>query len=66
MQKVIRFLELMWAFIAIICFIVASYHLLYKSIDDALFFYFFSAMAVVLYFLRKRQRKNIQKNTPNH
>jgi hypothetical protein len=60
MIKVIRFLELMWLVVAIISAIIATYHLFVTSVKDALFFYFLAAVAIVLFFLRKRQRKSIE------
>jgi len=62
MIEVIKFLELMWLMIAIICLIVGTYHLIHSTIDDALFFYIFGLLATLLYFIRKRQRKKIQQN----
>ena len=60
MFKVVRFLELMWLVIAIISFTIASYHLFVSTLQDALFFYFMSGMAVILFFIRKRQRKRME------
>jgi len=62
MHKIIRFLELMWLVIAIVSAIIATYHLLTTTLQDALFFYFFSVMAIALFFLRKRQRIKLKKN----
>ena len=55
MLKVIRFLELMWLVIAIISAIIATYHLFTTTLQDALFFYFFSAVAVALLFLKSER-----------
>jgi len=57
MQKVVRFLQIMWLVIAIICFFIATYHLIYTGIVDALYFYFFTGLAMILFFVRKRQLK---------
>ncbi|MCO6500340.1 MAG: hypothetical protein J5I47_08195 [Vicingus serpentipes] len=62
MLKVIRFLELMWLVIAIVSAVIATYHLVTGILDHALFFYFFSAVAVALFFLRKRQRTKLEDN----
>lgn len=61
MLKVVRFLELMWLVIAVISLVVGSFHLVKTSMMDAAFFYFLSAVAVGLYFLRKKQRKKMEK-----
>lgn len=61
MYKVIRFLELMWMVIAILCALVGTYKLFTNpDYTDALFFYVFGALAVILYFLRRRQRRSLE------
>ena len=60
MEKVVRFLQYMWLMIAVISLCVAIYHLIYTGVTDALFFLFFSAMAVLLFYVRKRQLKRFQ------
>lgn len=60
MQKVVRFLQIMWLIIAIISFLIATYHLIFTAVQDALFFYFFSGMALVLFFVRRRQLKRFE------
>lgn len=62
MQKVVRFLELMWLVMAILCFCIGTYHVIFTLIEDALFFYVFGGLALLLFFLRRRQRKSIEKN----
>lgn len=63
MYKVIRFLELMWLVIAVCCVVIGTYKF-FTNPDyvDALFFYVFAALAVILYFLRRRQRKGMEQN----
>jgi len=61
MQKVIHFLKYMWLVIAIISFLIATYHLFFTAKEDALFFYFFAAMAMLLFFVRKRQSQRFEK-----
>jgi hypothetical protein len=63
MLKVVRFLELMWLVIAIISVLIGTFHLIYTGMVDGLFFYVFAGLATLLFYVRKRQRKNIQKNT---
>ena len=57
MGKVVKFLKFMWLVIAIVSFCIATYHLLFTAVVDALFFYFFAAMAIFLFFVRSRQLK---------
>jgi len=63
MYKVVRFLELMWLVIGILCFCIATYFVFFVALDDGLFFYVFGGLALLLFFLRRRQRKGIEKNT---
>ena len=60
MEKVIKFLKMMWLVIAIVSFCIATYHLIFTAVTDALFFYFFSAMAMFLFYVRKRQQKRFE------
>ncbi|MCC7332781.1 MAG: hypothetical protein IT232_09255 [Flavobacteriales bacterium] len=60
-MKVVRFLELMWLIIAIFNISVGIYKLFtMPEIDDAIFFFIFALIAVILYFIRRKQRINIQ------
>lgn len=62
MYKVIRFLELMWIVIAVFCIIIGTFKLITVGFMDALFFYVFCILAVFLFLLRRRQRRNIEKH----
>ncbi|MGB0887944.1 MAG: hypothetical protein ACPGSL_07470 [Vicingaceae bacterium] len=63
MEKVVRFLQYMWLMIAVISLGMAIYHVLFTGIEDALFFFFFTAMAMLLYYVRKRQLKRFKNMT---
>jgi len=60
MPKVIRFLQYMWLVIAILSFCIATYHLIFTAVEDALYFYVFSGTATILYIVRKRQLKRFE------
>ena len=60
MEKVVRFLQYMWLMVAAISFCIAIYNLIYIGVTDALFFVFFTAMALLLFYVRKRQLKRFQ------
>ena len=60
MEKVVRFLQYMWLVVAVVSFFIATYHLFFTATGDALFFYFFAAMATFLFFVRKRQLKRFE------
>jgi len=49
--------------IALCCAVIGTYKL-FTNPDyvDALFFYVFGGLAVILYFLRRRQRRNMEEN----
>lgn len=66
MLKVVRFLELMWLVIAIVSAIIASYHLYISDVEGSLFFYFLSAAAVGLFFLRRRHRKKLEQDVKDN
>ena len=55
MEKVVRFLKYMWLLVAVISFGIATYQLIIWDVTGALFFYFFTGMSTLLYFIRKRQ-----------
>jgi len=57
MQKVVRFLQFFWLTIAVISFGMALYHLIFTELSNSLFFLFFTAMALLLFMVRKRQLK---------
>ena len=60
MEKVVKFLQYMWLMVAIVSFCIACYHLVYTGVTDALFFFFFTAMATLLFFVKKRQLKRFE------
>lgn len=59
MHKVVRFLEIMWLMIAIISFCLGIYQLFYTGFNEGLFFFILTALATILYLLRRRQRKRL-------
>lgn len=60
MLKVVKFLQMMWLVIAIVAFCIATYHLFFTALKDAMFFYFFSGFSLLLFYIRKRQLKRLQ------
>ncbi len=50
-------MELMWLMLAIVTFIIAVVRSIQDGIFDALYFYGFSAIAIVLYIIRRSQRR---------
>ena len=60
MQKTVQFLQYFWLTIAIISLGMALYHIFSERVEDALFFFFFTAMAMLLFYVRKRQLKRLR------
>ncbi len=56
MIKVIKFMEKVWLMLSILTFLIALYWSYVESIYDALYFYGFSAIAIVFFMLRRKQR----------
>ena len=56
----IKFLEMMWLMVSIICFVLATYKSIFGTIEDGLFFYMFMVLAIVLWRLRRRTRKRME------
>ena len=60
MKQVVKFLQYMWLMVAVISLCIAIYHLIFTGVGDALFFFFFAAMAGLLFYVRKRQLKRFE------
>jgi len=57
MLKVIKFMERMWLMLAVVTFIIALVRSVQYSIYDALYFYAFSVISILLFMMRRRQRR---------
>lgn len=62
-MKIIKILEIAWLVISIVAFSIATYMLIGGSTKDAVFFYIFTAVAIVMYLVRKKQRTKMQKDS---
>lgn len=62
MLKVIKFMEKMWLMLSIVTFVIAVVRSFQDGIYDALYFYGFSVIAILLFLMRRRQRKHYEKN----
>ncbi|MEQ8324851.1 MAG: hypothetical protein RIC15_06650 [Vicingaceae bacterium] len=65
MNKIIVFLERMWLTVAIVSVGIAAYRGFTGAIEDAYYFLFFSVLASMLFLLRRRTRKRMEKSD-NH
>lgn len=57
MLKVIKFMERMWFMLAIVTFVIAVVRSFQESVFDALYFYGFSVVAILLFLMRRKQRR---------
>jgi membrane protein implicated in regulation of membrane protease activity len=62
MIKMVKFLEKMWLMIGILTILIAVYKAVVSTWEDALYFLVFSAVAFLLFWLRRRQRHGLEKN----
>ena len=58
----IKFMEKMWLMTGIITAALAIYKVFATTTRDAAFFLLFSGVSFLLYFLRRKQRMNMEKN----
>ena len=63
--RVVRFLEFMWIVIGGLCVVMAVYKYFTIGIEDALFFLSGAGISTILYFLRRRVRKNFERQQEN-
>jgi len=56
MNKVILFMEKVWLVLSVLSFLIALYFTYKQASYDAVYFYCFSLVAIVLFVLRRKQR----------
>lgn len=55
-MKIIRILEITWLCIAIAGVLIGSYKFYTEGWDEALYFFIFTFVAAIFYYIRRRQR----------
>lgn len=55
-------MEKVWLMLSILTFLVAVYHSIQNTVYDALYFYGFSAVSIMLFIFRRKQRKIYERN----
>ena len=69
MIKIVRILEICWLIIAIAGIILGAYQFYVGNSEHAVYFYIFTAVAGIFYYLRRRQRLRLEeqekKNNPS-
>ncbi len=58
-------MEKMWLVLSILTFLIAIYKSIQSNVFDALYFYAFSGIAIVLFFMRRKQRMFHERNEEN-
>lgn len=62
MIKVIKFMEKMWLMLSIVTFVLGVYYSIQETVYDALYFFAFSVVAILLFLMRRKQRRFHEKN----
>jgi len=63
MNKMLKILETVWLVIGFIAMLLCLYSLVNGDRQNAIYFLFFSAAAAIMFFVRRKQRKNLEKNS---
>ncbi len=64
MIKWIKFLEKMWLMLAILTFLIGLYYSLMFGVYDALYFFGFSVISILLFTVRRQQRRHHERKNP--
>jgi len=56
MNKIVNFMEKMWLVLSLLTFLIALYFTYLEVIYDALYFFGFSAVSILLFLMRRKQR----------
>jgi hypothetical protein len=64
-MKIIRILEMAWLAIAVGAFALGAFkYYTTQNWDEAVYFFIFTLIAAIFYFIRRRQRINMEKEHP--
>lgn len=61
MIKIVRILEICWLIIAIAGIVLGAYQFYVGNSEHALYFYIFTAVAGIFYYMRRKQRLRLEK-----
>ncbi len=64
-MKIIKILETAWLVIAILAISIGTYMLIKGAKNDALYFYAFTVVAGVFYYIRRKQRLRMETEHKN-
>ena len=57
-KKPVHFLEILWVIVALACFVLGVKTALENRMNNSLMFFIFTAIALIMYALRRHLRKN--------
>ncbi|MBA3899452.1 MAG: hypothetical protein H0X62_04450 [Bacteroidetes bacterium] len=63
-MKIIRFLEITWLCIAIAGVAIGIYKFYTIGWDEAMYFFIFTFVAAIFYYIRRRQRIRMEQENP--
>ncbi len=55
-------MEKVWLMLSILTFLIGIYHSIQNTVYDALYFFGFSAVAIILFIFRRKQRQLYERN----
>lgn len=64
MNKMLKILETIWLIIGIAGIALSIYSLINGNMQQVVYFLVFTAISAIMFYIRRRQRKNFEKNTP--
>lgn len=64
MIKIVRILEICWLVIAIVGVVLGTYQLTQGNREHSVYFYIFTLVAGIFYYMRRRQRIRLEEQEP--
>jgi hypothetical protein len=62
-MRIIRILEIAWLIIAISGLAIGTFKFYYEGWDEAVFFYIFTLVAAIFYYIRRKQRIRMEQES---
>ena len=62
-MRILRILEMSWMVIAILGLLFGTYKWITETLNHAIFIYGISAVAALMYFMRRKQRMSMEKQS---
>lgn len=65
-MRILKILETSWLIIAILGFLFGTYKWITETLNHAVFIYGITAIAALMYFMRRKQRISMEKQNPSN